>query len=349
MNVIVTTVIRNTVIGEQISGRIIKLDWEKGIILKEKEIVSPLYPQSNKNPRGGLRGGRGIKVWEDRYYVANYDSIYIYDKDLNIIKSLSHKIIADIHEIDINSKGIWVSCSRSDLVVKLDFDGKLIDHWHISYSKDLQDILKIKAKPISLNIDYRKEGIPSYMDQTHLNSVQYYQDDSLIIDLGLVKPNTVDQVLKKEIKKYINKLEKINILNGSNIISKAISKIFNTEKYSYIIKLNLYDKTEFSVMVKYPANRPNHNGLLLSNNKVVLAAESQNLIIFSSDNGKILRKINVPGNWLRGLAEINEEKLLVGKGPAGVVEVNYHKNEIIKELQLSTNPHESIHGIAIEE
>lgn len=335
MKLIATTVIRHSVIGSQISGRIIEIDWRSGRILKDFPVPDPKFPMSNTNPRGGLRGGRGLKFWEGNYYVANYDSVYIYNQKWQLQGEISHPLSTDIHEIDIDDEGVWLSCSRYDLVIKLDFASNLIAHWHIHDAQGLCRKLGIISRPLDFSIDYRERGVPDNYDLTHLNCIQIGCSNSIIINLGLVHKSNIPSNLLKQIAK---------ILPTSLGLKSKLKSILAAGK-AYIIKVSLSNKNDCNILAESNARRPSHNGMILSDRELILACENQQIVTFNRQTKHVSRSIHVDGNWLRGLARVSDSRVVVGRGPAGIVEVDLVAGEIKQEITLSNNKFESIHGL----
>jgi len=340
MKLVATTVIRHSAVGREATGQMLVIDWKQGEIERAMPVPPPKHPSSNTNPRGGLRGGRGVKFWQGRCYVANYDTVYVYDRNWNQVAEISHPLATDIHEIDIGIEGIWLSCSRSDLIVKLSFDAELLGHWHISHAPDLMRRLKIDVPPLDLDHDYRKH-LPGDLDRTHLNCVQYQADGSVIIHLGKVRP---EDLLHRGLRR---------LLPAPGFEAHRMGR-FRRKLYdwahgsaSYVVRLSGPGLGNFSVLARYPALRPNHNGQLLDDGRVAVASERKALVVSESGTGRLLHEIPLPAKWVRGLTQIGPERLLVGIAPCAVLEVDLADGRIRRQLSLSDHPHEALHGLTV--
>ena len=82
MRVVATTVVRESIRGKQRTGNIYDVDWETGVATAAFAVPEPVKPESDLNPRGGSRGGRGAAAIGDTFVVANYDTLLVYDRDV---------------------------------------------------------------------------------------------------------------------------------------------------------------------------------------------------------------------------------------------------------------------------
>src|SRR3954471_8976688 len=100
MRLLATTVVRESIRGRQRTGFIYDVDWESRTVTHRLPIPEPNFPQSDDNPRGGVRGGRGIAVTRHGIVAANYDTLTLYDDDWKVVDSLTDPLFVGIHEID---------------------------------------------------------------------------------------------------------------------------------------------------------------------------------------------------------------------------------------------------------
>lgn len=340
MKLVATTVIRHSVVGQEATGQLLVIDWKRGEIERAMPVPLPKHPNSNANPRGGLRGGRGVKFWQGLCYVANYDTVYVYGRDWEQIGEISHPLATDIHEIDIDTEGLWLSCSRYDLIIKLSFDGDLLAHWHISNAPELMQRLQIRVPPLPLDHDYR-EHLPGGLDRTHLNSVQCQPDGSLIIHLGKVPPQ---DLLHRGLRRLLPSPG-----FDAHRLGRLRRKFYDWAhgSASYVIRLSGPNLSHFEILASYPALRPNHNGRLLDDGRVAVASERKALVVSESGTGRVLHHIPLPAKWVRGLTQIGPQRVLVGVAPCAVLEVDLAEGRIRRQLALSDHPHEALHGLAV--
>ncbi|HEY0663455.1 MAG TPA: hypothetical protein VGD18_02485 [Thiobacillaceae bacterium] len=340
MKLVATTVIRHSVVGQEATGQLLLIDWQRGEIERAMPVPLPKHPSSNDNPRGGLRGGRGVKFWQGHCYVANYDTVYVYDQAWQQIGEISHPLATDIHEIDIDSEGLWLSCSRYDLIIKLSFDGRLLAHWHISDAPGLMRELGIDVPPLPLDRDYRRH-LPGGLDRTHLNCVQGQPDGSVIVHLGKVGP---EDMLHRTLRRLLPPPG-----FEAHRMGRLRRRLYEWAhgSASYVVRLSGPELRDFSILARYPALRPNHNGQLLNDGRVGVASERKALVISEPGTGRTVHHVPLPAKWVRGLTQIAPERLLVGVAPCAVIEVDLTEGRIQRRVALSDHPHEALHGLAV--
>jgi hypothetical protein len=71
MRVLATTVVRESLRGKRRTGFIYDVDWDSRRVERRLPVPEPQFPESDENPRGGVRGGRGVAVTPAGIVVAN--------------------------------------------------------------------------------------------------------------------------------------------------------------------------------------------------------------------------------------------------------------------------------------
>jgi hypothetical protein len=331
--VIATTVVRHAALSGP-TGQVFEIDWSTRDIVHRMPVPSPQSAVSDFNPRGGMRGGRGVRVWDDRVYVANFDTVSVYDRRWRQVARLSDPWAVDIHEIDVGPGGIWLSCSILDLVLRLDHDGRRLDQWHLSDSPQLARRLGLKSKPIDSATDFRREAPAVGRDGVHLNSVQAVDDEHLVLNFGRVLPQRlVPRVL-----------DRLMLLSRRSDNPSALTRLLCGRR-DCIVRLDLRQRQRPEVLFDVPTFRPSHNGGLLPDGTGVLCHE----------RGELLRwrlrrrpdRIPLPGVWWRGLAALSPRTLLIGTQPCGLLEVDVEEGRVTGSLTLPAEASESIHGLTV--
>jgi hypothetical protein len=118
---LVTSIRRHTPHTEP-SGFVYLIDAEKGRVLQRSTMLEPAYRAADTNPRGGMRGGRGISVRPDQIAIANASVIYRYDPQWNLLGIISHPSAAAIHDIHFHEERLWLTAARNDLVMQFDLE-----------------------------------------------------------------------------------------------------------------------------------------------------------------------------------------------------------------------------------
>ena len=118
---VATIVVRRAEVEE--SGKIYVVDFGSGRIEKEIPFILPVVDHEYPNPRGGLRGYRGLAFSNGRFYVANFDSILIFDKRFELLERFSHPFLSDIHDVMIEDNFLYVVSTFAEAILRIDLDG----------------------------------------------------------------------------------------------------------------------------------------------------------------------------------------------------------------------------------
>lgn len=156
MRLVATTVVRESIRGKQRTGYIYDVDWDRETIARRLPVPEPSFPESDDNPRGGVRGGRGVAVTRHGIVVANYDTLYLYDDDWNVVSSFSHPLFVGLHEVDWDGQHLWAAATGLDLVVKVDLAGSAEAAWDPHGSPALARFgIGTRTDAVDGSVDYR--------------------------------------------------------------------------------------------------------------------------------------------------------------------------------------------------
>lgn len=175
MHLFVTGTVRN-IPDPYKHGRIAKVDWETGQILRGHSRVFPAaFCTRNGNPRGGTRGWRGIERGraDGELVIANNDSLVYFDYDLNIRDVQTFPAFGNIHSLSYIDGNLCVVSTLNDTYCilkngKWEVHEPLADRTIYSMVKRWLIIRTRDRKPYVSTRDYREEW---YEDTLHLNSV----------------------------------------------------------------------------------------------------------------------------------------------------------------------------------
>src|ERR1700690_3002740 len=176
------------------SGSVYVVDLENRKTF-ETDGIEPPYRVHDHNPRGGMRGMRGLSFRNSELAVANYSSVFFFDRHWNLLRTFTHPSISAIHEILYVDDGIWVTSTANDLLAKFDLAGKLCEFEYIRSQKDL--MIKLGGPLRSMlqrndilngKFDFRRRTYfkSDIHDRNHLNSIAVAPDGRLFISLGLI-------------------------------------------------------------------------------------------------------------------------------------------------------------------
>jgi hypothetical protein len=338
MRVIATTVVRESIRGKQRSGFIYDVDWDAQEVQRRLPVPEPSFPQSDDNPRGGVRGGRGVAVTKHGIVVANYDTLHIYDDDWKLLDDFSHPLFVGTHEIDWDGEHIWTAATGIDAVLKVSLDGSATVAWD-PHEPDAARLLGVRRRPhpVDGSVDYRIREAP-LIDQCHINGVTRH-NGSTVVNCGLIRPT---------------RPWRSRMWRRASTRAKAALRLPEREKAgprhagrSMVVRADEGEAVE--VLVELGGHDfPTHNGQLLDDRRVAVNDSSNNSVrVFSIGDRRELTNVRIPGTWLRGMEPVDGSRLLVGTAPATIMLLDVESGEVEGRLQLSENPNEAIHGLVL--
>jgi hypothetical protein len=334
MRVIATTVVRESIRGKQKTGYIYDIDWDALAVRTRLAVPDPSYPESDDNPRGGVRGGRGVAVTKDGILVANYDTVYTYDDEWKCLDSYSHPLFIGTHEVDWDGQHLYMAATGIDVVLRYDPKTRQVETAWDPHGPELAERFKIRTRPHAVDgtVDYRVRQAP-ILDECHINGVTR-SGDATIVNCGLVRrrPSTAVRSVRK-------------LRRRLGIEQKRENRKHSGE--SWVVRVN---GTATSDVLLQMANHdfPTHNGQLLPDRRIVVNDSTNNTVrVFTPDGQKELFQKQMPGTWLRGLEPVEGSRVLLGTAPATVVLLDVESGETLGSLKLSDNPNEAIHGLTV--
>ena len=122
--VVVTSAVRYA-IPTKISGYLRILDLEQGRVSFVTPSPESSFRTRDPNPRGGTRGTRGASVHGDRLVVANAERVFVFDTSWRLLAELSDRLMADVHDVLADERGIWVTATGTDTLLLVGWDGRL--------------------------------------------------------------------------------------------------------------------------------------------------------------------------------------------------------------------------------
>src|SRR5262245_29866058 len=126
---LVTTTHRHCRIGEP-SGFIYTVDLETGRVTGRCPVIEPPHLDVDPNPRGGMRGAKGIAVLDDQVFIANASAVYRFDPAWNLLGIITHPSCATLHDVVFRDNRLWVTSCSNDLVFEFDLEGRVCRHYY---------------------------------------------------------------------------------------------------------------------------------------------------------------------------------------------------------------------------
>lgn len=319
MIVLFDTVRRERPVKE--SGELVLLDWPDQKVIRSRSV----YPTSpdivlDPNPRGNSRGGKGILVLGEEIWVATYHSILILDWNLNEIRRISNPLFAGLHELSLGEGGIWVASTAIDAAILIDASGRVLQVCLPRNETLLQEGMGLEPWRIDLHEDHRIQHLPKEVSKTpghiHLNGIACRGADAYAL------------------------------LNACGAVVQIAPKM--------------------RILARDPMLRGAHSPkVTMDGRELALCASFHKRILFVDiDTGRISRAfdlLEIPelrllkerkpdrpysaSFFLRGLAQIDKSRWLVGIAPASVVEIDIDQNRLLKHYAHSLDVSDAVHGL----
>ena len=319
---------------ESQGGSVFKLDWESKSIVREVPIV-PTEPsiEHDPNARGNVRGVRGIRVLNDEVYVADYHTINIFDRDLNLKRKLSHGLMIGLHETQIVDSSIWVTSTPLDACLKYRIgDGVLEESFWPREMPAFQDSLGLEALKIDKSIDNRLNFLegktfrgPSHL---HLNAVWEFRGEvyalfhsrNLVANLSRGTIVIQDETLK----------------HAHNLIIEEPGIVYVNDTHRTVVRQYDLASGEETRAIELRKMRGINKLLLRS---VARAFKEMGVTFFSRN-----RKATARPLYLRGLAT-TEDYIFAGFSPATIVCIDKASGKLVDYYFHSTDMRDCIHGL----
>lgn len=180
---LVSTICRGSRPGEA-CGHLYVVDPERGVE-SACPVPPPPYLHREPNPRGGIRGGRGLAAGGDTVYVANGAGVLRFDRSWRRLAQIGHPWCGNVHDVAVHDGRLWVCSTANDALAAFDPAGRLAD------LIDLRPAARIPGdrRRFRAGIDYRDPA--GYQlarsDRLHANGIGFDADGAPLVTLGLVE------------------------------------------------------------------------------------------------------------------------------------------------------------------
>jgi hypothetical protein len=328
--VIATSVVREAIRGKQSTGSVYEIDGGTGEVVRTFAVPEPTHPESDANPRGGSRGGRGAAVTPFGTVLSNYDTLVVYDETWSVAETFSHPLFAGIHEISWDGRALYVTASAVDAVLRVDLPKREVEvAWDAHADPRARSILGIgpRRRPLEDgSVDYRVDST-ARVDRCHINNAVRV-DSRLVVNCGLVRPRRPWLVRRRD-RLAVRLGRELSSRRGASVVMSVADSGDTTE----LVRLDHHEK-------------PTHNGRMLKSGRILLNDSTTNRIrVF--DDGREVTSIPVAGTWLRGMVVLDENRLLVGTAPASIVLIDVEAGAELQRVTLSENRLEALHGLTL--
>jgi hypothetical protein len=308
--VAITSVVRYAR-ATDISGSLRVLDLEKGRLSFVTPSPESTFRSADPNPRGGTRGTRGVSVCGDRLVVANAERLFVFDTAWNLVAEHSNELMADVHDVLADERGIWLAATGIDRLLLVGWDGTLLHDWTFRKDRKLLRELGFRrgslpaAEPITDLRDPRERN--AGYDRLHLNSLGRSSRGKILLSFGRIRPSEDDDA------------------EFSSALLRA------TDDGADVPMVEVLHRQSG---VKLPSHNVEQDGDLLVYND----SSRQRIVAWDTVRHEARCEVPIPGSppYARGLARIGEDLWLVGsQAPLSVHAVDLRRAEVVASYPLA--------------
>jgi len=349
---------------DQPSGHLFVFNLDKQKVVRQSEIIEPPYREVDPNPRGGFRGLKGISIDGHRIAIANASTVFVYDHLWNPITYMWHPSCTGIHDIELKNDTVWVTSSRNDLLICLDFNGNIIDYYDLRDSPLVKKNAAHQIKPllherqiINGRWDFRdpRTHDMAITDSLHINSLVFPDNGDLLVSCGLFR------VIKDRNLHNINNNLKKNSLTRA--LPKIYQKIEGIKKGSYpenFEALPISSNKSISLLLRISKNGqhtssiklmgcrfPSHSIRILHDNSAIyLNTSSGEILHFHPETDQIYSSTQIGRTFLRGARQLPDNTLLIGDNNE-MIHYDMNGKQIISKTLICEDITEAIFDINI--
>ena len=361
MTVVLVSTSRRRVTPPDPSGHLYAIDLDAQRVIQRSQIIEPAYREVDSNPRGGMRGCKGIAFGDGQVILANFAMIFRYDHQWNLMGAITHPSCASIHDIALQDETLWVTAARADLLMQFDLSGRLLQFYDARQPYPALEPLEWKPARLltpegirqgRLDLrDPRTHQLETY-DRAHVNAVCVLSNGDLLVSLGFIFGSKRAGLLR--IKTWLTQagvwaqLEDLNERlrsglkinrdrRGTLIIQPARGK-------SAVLRISPAGEVDLSLLL-LDMTVPSHSlHALPDDTALYLNTTEGSLIHFDAYSREILFSQKISDGFLRGIGHIAENTLVLGSS-GELITFDLSEKRIIGSLRFSDDPKESVYDI----
>ena len=336
MEIYFGTIVRAAAVND--GGSLLKLDWNTKTILNEVPIV-PADPALDHDPnaRGNVRGCRGIRVFGDEIIAADYHTLNIFDRDLNLQRKLTHGLMVGIHETHLEGSSIWVTSTTLDAALKYNLeDGALEASYWPREMPEFQQALGLEPLPIDKSVDNRLNYLeqksfrgPSHL---HLNAVCEFRGDIYALFHS--------KCLVANLSKGTIVIQDEKLKHAHNLIMEEPGVVYVNDTHRTVVREYDLDSGKQIRAIDIKKMRGIKSLLLKSAGRAI---REMGVSFFGAK-----RKATAKPLYLRGLS-ITQESIFAGFSPATIGCIDKRSGQLIDYFFHSIDLRVCIHGLTADE
>jgi hypothetical protein len=309
-----------------------------------------------------MRGARGVAITEDRIFIANYSIVHCFDTAWQFIGSISHPSCANIHDIFLQDKRLWVTSSRNDLIFEFDLEVNIQSHLNLRSFDQLKAAgwnkpnLLTQADILSGQLDFHdprqyKEWI---YDRFHVNSLCFLPNGDILIMLGYL--SSAATYFIRALKAHLLRTGRWQSLVAVNQLVRRIFRLkpaMHTEMVANVsigksAIVRLHQNSQVSLLLSLPrVNSPTHSLLATADGAILFNFTSTGEVVcLDPEKSRILRKVRVTDGFLRGIVQLPDGLVAAGSNN-NICLVDLEKPGLVDQICLSRTPGEVIYDVKV--
>lgn len=357
---LVTTTHRHCKPGEP-SGALYTVDLERRRVTSQCPVIEPPHRDADPNPRGGMRGAKGIAVRNDEVFVANASAVYCFDSAWNVTGSLSHPSCASIHDIAWRDGSLWVASCANDLLFQFDPAGRVLRFFNLRGYPAVNRALgwgppnlladeAVRSGTLDFR-DPRTHRAEAY-DTAHVNSFCFLPDGDLLVLLGLIWTRRwAAQLAIKGLFKRLGVWRPLTAVLGPLLRALPLKRAHRGDVGASLAAADAAvvrigpDGGARVVYVLRGCRMPTHSLLARPDGTVLLGDTTAGEIVhLDPDRGTVLSRTKVTDEFLRGTWLLADDRVLVGS-QRDVLLVDLRAGRVLDGIRLTDNPNSSVFDI----
>ena len=361
---IISTVHRHASFSES-SGFLYVVDLDGRETLIRTPFVEPPMREFDRNPRGGMRGCRGIVLNQDHAFISNFSMVVHFDSQWNVLRVISHPSCSGIHDIFISYDTVWVTSTSNDLLIQFNNAGDLIHFINLRDHSLWPD--KLNWKPRLLNshddivrgkTDFRnpKYFNPVTYNVAHVNSVCTLNSGDMLVSLGRISGIRYRLLLQLQhwliqrgwwyiLKDTINKIEvkgysKKDVPRDDQVLLQRI-------RGTSVVQRLTNDGSIFTCLLLCNMTIPSHSLFKLAEEAIIYLNSSRGHVInFNPLTGEILFDKKISNGFLRGITSVNDNLLVLGNRRE-IILFDLQSRSVVDRMEFTQEVNESVFAIQV--
>lgn len=349
LRIAVTSAVRHAGAAD-FSGYVRVVDLASGEVALKAPIPESGRRADDPNPRGGVRGAKGVSALGDRLVVANSERLFVFDSAWSLAGEITHPLMGAVHDVLAVEDGVWVTCSACDLLLKVDWHGEPVETWSWRSEPSLVSALGFDSlPPLDSDLDHRdpraaQQGVHNVV---HLNAVTRSPDGLLVLFGRVLAPELVKQRLRKA--GLARALARVGI--SRPLPTKPTQVPASTVPGSSFAVVELRDAGPPQLVLHRSGTTvPNHNVEAVGDSIVYLDSNAGRLVVWDRESASERAAVAIPGSpsFARGLVRLDASTYLVGsQAPLALHAVDLSAGAVTETVELAGEPNESVYGLEI--